>query len=224
MIPLGIRLNNPLNIVHVASNPWNGLKTIHTRPAPLAPLCEFETPVYGIRAAVVILIAYRDRHGCRVLRDFIAKWAPHNENDTDSYTRNVALWTGIPADGTFDPQNYDQCAAVVKAMIRQENGQQPYTDAQIDQGLTMAGVKPPAKALIATPAAKAGAAGIVTGAAALASSVAETIAPALPVFRQVADLIRAYPTIILGLIGLGLIVGAGWIVWTKVDERRRGLA
>ena len=51
---------------------------------------------YGYRAAFRTLDTYRRKHGCVVLADYIARWAPPSENDTAAYLRTVCRRTGCP--------------------------------------------------------------------------------------------------------------------------------
>lgn len=134
MTPRGIRLNNPGNIRR--NDPWLGM----TREQPDPDFVRFETPADGIRAMARILMRYQHAYKLRTIRDWIARWAPPSENDTLAYIASVEQQTGINADAVLDILNPMTAGAIVRAIIRHENGQQPYTDEQIVAGLKLAGI------------------------------------------------------------------------------------
>ena len=72
--------------------------------------------------------------------------APHpapSENDTEAYIRAVSARMGIGDTAVIDLAQPRILAGLVRAIIRQENGQQPYTDTQLNAGLAMAlGITP----------------------------------------------------------------------------------
>ncbi|MDN6861089.1 structural protein, partial [Pseudomonas sp. CAN2814] len=84
------------------------------------------TPQNGIRALAKLLLNYRKVHGLRTVESLIARWAPSNENDTRAYAAAVARELGVPPQAGL---HLDQptLAALVTAIIRHENGQQPYS-------------------------------------------------------------------------------------------------
>lgn len=84
----GLRNCNPLNIRRNDTR-WQGLRTVQSDPA----FFQFETMAYGYRAAFRTLDTYRRKHGCVVLADYIARWAPPSENDTAAYLRTVCRRT-----------------------------------------------------------------------------------------------------------------------------------
>lgn len=218
----GIRNNNPLNIVHVPANKFNGLAT----PPDDGRFCVFTSAIYGIRAAVIILIAYRDRHGCVMLADFIKRWAPHTENNVDAYGSHVSQRSGIGLNQTFDPHNYDQCSRVVAAMIWHENGKQPYTSAEIDKALTLAGVEPVRSAplISSSRTVKGGGGAVGAGLVATVTGALTAIEPALPAIQTIVALVKQYPGIILGALGVAAVVGGALAIYAKWDDRRRGIA
>lgn len=128
----GIRNNNPGNIEYHPANNWNGQTGSDGRYAI------FSDPVYGIRALAKLLRNYQSRHGLTTTRQIITRWAPPNENATESYIQSVVAQTQYPADMFIDLNGSPRLTALVKAIIQHENGKQPYTDAQISQGISMA--------------------------------------------------------------------------------------
>lgn len=111
--PRGYRNNNPLNIRRTETR-WQGQVDGDDKD-----FCTFASPVYGWRAALIILMrTYRER-GWNTIQEIIAHWAPDNENDTAAYTRNMVRLTGIPPDRVLKMADYMPLA---KAMARFENG------------------------------------------------------------------------------------------------------
>jgi len=148
--PRGIRNHNPGNIER--GQPWQGLADPNEMtPAQRAEtrFCVFRAPEWGIRAIARILITYQDKHDIRSVRGMIGRWAPAAENDTDAYVRAVADRLGVAADTAVDVHTYAVVRPLVEAIIRHENGAQPYSDAVIDKGLALAGIEPPV--LMVTP-------------------------------------------------------------------------
>jgi hypothetical protein len=133
--PVEVVVDNPGNIVRDGT-PWQGLAAAQTD----ARFCQFVTPVYGIRALVMILVAYQTVHGLRTIRGMIDRWAPPVENNTSAYVDFVAGRVGISADTEFDIKDFILCRAVMTAIIAQENGNYAYPVSIVESGLNAAGV------------------------------------------------------------------------------------
>ena len=137
--PRGIRLNNPGNIRLNPRVTWQGQSVTQTD----ADFVQFDAPVYGIRAIGKILITY-SRDGVQTIGDAIDRWAPPNENDTDSYKADVATRVGIGADVVTDITAAGTMTALCRAITHHENGNPPapeadwYTDDLYAQGVGMA--------------------------------------------------------------------------------------
>jgi hypothetical protein len=119
--PRGIRNRNPGNIRR-GRDRWKGLAAKQTDPAFLV----FESPLWGIRAMAVILRNYRRRHGLKTLAQIIHRWAPASENDSAAYIAAVARATGIAPRAQPDLHDRAVLRNLIAAIIRQENGVQPY--------------------------------------------------------------------------------------------------
>jgi len=119
--PRGIRNCNPGNI-RKSRDRWKGLAPSQSDPAFFV----FETPLWGIRAMAVILRNYQRRHGLRSLAQIIARWAPPRENDTGGYVAAVSKATGIGPRTHVDLGDGAILRALIAAVIRHENGLQPY--------------------------------------------------------------------------------------------------
>lgn len=131
LTPRGIRNNNPGNIRH-SSSKWQGMAVQQTD----TNFVQFVAPEYGIRALAKLLGNYYTRDGLNTVRQIISKYAPSSENNTDAYASAVARSLGVTPDVVISvPQHM---TALVEAIIRHENGQQPYQIAQIQTGVSMA--------------------------------------------------------------------------------------
>ncbi|WP_338885392.1 structural protein [Xenorhabdus sp. TH1] len=127
----GIRNHNPGNIRH--GDKWQGLRDIQTDKS----FCQFVAPEYGIRAMLKILRNYERKYGDNTIRQFISRWAPPNENDTESYIAYVCQSVGIASSAVVDVENVAMMSRLVKAVIQMENGQQPYSDEIIKQAFEL---------------------------------------------------------------------------------------
>lgn len=146
--PRGIRNYNPGNIERNGTR-WQGMAVAQADSRFIV----FGHPVWGIRAIARTLITYQDarraRNGSRIdtVREFIERWAPAHENNTDAYAKQVAKALGIgPDDETVDVYDFATMRALVQAIVRHENGPGPlpggnwYGDALIAEGLALAGI------------------------------------------------------------------------------------
>src|SRR3546814_8694948 len=81
------------------------------------------------------------RGGSRIdtVREIVERWAPAGENNTEAYAKHVASLINADPDMIVDVKNYSIMRGLVIGIIKHENGIQPYTDAQIDEGLRLAG-------------------------------------------------------------------------------------
>ena len=127
----GIRNNNPGNI-RVGGSQWQGMSAVQTD----SEYVQFDDPVFGIRALAKLLTNYQSRYGLNTVRGIITRWAPPTENITAAYIDNVSRMTGLGPDERFNVGDY--MVPMVKAIITHENGEQPYTDEQIDRGIALA--------------------------------------------------------------------------------------
>lgn len=136
--PRGIRNNNPGNI-RKSSEPWRGLADAKYQIDPA--FFTFETPEWGIRALAVILRTYQTKHGLKTIKSIIGRWAPPVENDTGAYAAAVAKAVGVEVDEPIRLDDTDMMRGVVLAIIRHENGKQPYSMDVINHGLLLAGIR-----------------------------------------------------------------------------------
>ncbi|WP_171994670.1 hypothetical protein [Klebsiella pneumoniae] len=130
--PRGLRNNNPGNLEASSSNPWIGQTGSDGRFA------KFETPEHGIRALGRNLISYQ-RQGIDTVGEIINRWAPPSDNnDTAAYIKAVCAQLGVTANQPLDASNPDTLQALCAAIIKHENGTQPYSPDQLSTGVSAA--------------------------------------------------------------------------------------
>lgn len=129
-LPRGVRNNNPLNIKYNSANDWRG-----QTGADGDGFAVFDTPENGIRAAARILGNY-GASGINTVDDIIARWTSGDSPEIQSaYVSHIVGELGLSADYPIDSGLYPSLLAV---MIKHENGQQPYSESQIKNGVMAA--------------------------------------------------------------------------------------
>lgn len=124
----GVKNNNPGNL-RKSKCEWVG-KVKGDDP-------EFETfssPEYGIRAIAKLVTNYYN-NGFNTVAKIIDRYAPPNENNTNQYINFVADKVGISPNSKIDLE--DTLFYLVKAIIRMENGYDPYDDEVIEEGIDL---------------------------------------------------------------------------------------
>lgn len=129
MTPRGLRNANPGNIRH-SRTLWQGEAAVQADP----DFVTFTAPEWGLRAIAKILLTYQ-RNGLDTVRKIVGRWAPPVENDTTAYVVSVAQAVGVNPDAPLDLTNPGLMGAMIKAIVRHENGQQPFSDAQVTRAL-----------------------------------------------------------------------------------------
>ena len=138
----GVRNNNPGNIR--IGDPWQGLakrSQMKSFQKNETEFCVFSAPKWGIRAMARILIYYQDKYNLQTVSEMINRWAKSSNNDTSEYIRFVSQKMKIGSNKSFTVAEYNRAYPMVDAMIRMENGIQPYMKRQIDRGLLLAGIE-----------------------------------------------------------------------------------
>ena len=133
-LPRGIRNNNPGNIREAADGgvQWEGERFTDDDSA----FEEFIEPEDGIRAMARVLITYYNKYGLNTVRGIITRWAPPHENNTEHYICIVSNSLNVNPDAALTyPADL---SPLIAAIVHQENGQQPYSTAQIDEGIRRA--------------------------------------------------------------------------------------
>jgi hypothetical protein len=127
----GIRNNNPGNIKK-SSAQWLGKV-----PGDDPVFETFDTPENGIRALARLLLNYERLYGLNTVGGIISRWAPGSENDTGAYVGFVADRLGVAAvDTVIDVRA--ELPFLVAAIIKYENGTQPYSLATLQAGIDRA--------------------------------------------------------------------------------------
>jgi len=211
----GMHNNNPGNLRR-SKDPWQGLTEQQTDPEFFV----FSSPTYGIRALARTLISYQDEHGLKTIGQIINRWAPSNENDTDTYIEGVCEDTGFTADQKLNMHYYNELKPVVLAIIKHENGQQPYTASQIDKALVLAGVEPPPKNLQQSRTVKGGQAAT---AATVGLGALESVRDSLDPARDTLQMLVPYLDIAKWLLLAITLIGIGVMIWARIDDYRKGL-
>lgn len=127
----GIRNNNPGNI-RKGTSAWQGMAAVQDDNA----FVKFISPVYGIRALAVLLKNYQKRYGLDTVEGIISRYAPPNENITGSYVKAVADAIGVNPRQRINVTTY--LPSLIPAIIKHENGTQPYPEDLIRQGVALA--------------------------------------------------------------------------------------
>jgi len=207
-LPRGIRNNNPGNLRR-SGDKWQGL-------APQQTDREFFVyidAVYGIRALARTLITYQDKYGLNTVNGIISRWAPNTENDTGAYIDAVAEVSFSPA-APLDLHRYDHLKPLLLGIIRHENGVQPYTAAQVDKALALAGVEPPRKPLALTGTVRGGTASALGIAG---TGVSETLQDAAAQMSQLTPYLETAKWAFLAL----TLAGVGYMLYRRWDDYRR---
>jgi hypothetical protein len=131
-IPRGIRNNNPGNLER-GKDSWQGMAADQSADPRFIV---FVSPEYGIRALAKLLLNYQRNSAVRTVDGIIHRYAPASENDTTAYVRDVANSLGVDPYERIDVAEH--LPDLVRAIIRHENGQQPYDAATIQRGVDMA--------------------------------------------------------------------------------------
>lgn len=219
----GERNNNPGNIDYNKSTQWQGLDNPPLETGvPKPRFARFKAPVWGIRAIARTLITYQDgrraNDGSKIdSADEIAhRWAPPSENNTSAYGKALAVALGrAPDDETVDVHRFEDAFPLVKAIIIHENGRCRYSDAEITEGLRLAGVVAAKKAVAKERDVQAS---VVTG----VTGIAQTIIQAPDLMDQVQGGIENIKegTAIKIVVGVLLVALAVYLAWGRMRERK----
>ena len=117
-----IARNNPGNLVKTESL-WEGQVRNKGR------FVAFKDKHHGLRALAIVLLRYERRHGMTTVKQVVSRFAPAHENNTEQYAEFVADELGVSATQTINICAYG--TEIMKAIIRMENGCQPYSDDEI---------------------------------------------------------------------------------------------
>lgn len=128
--PLGIRNNNPLNLRWYSTINWQG------QTGSNKGFCVFDKVENGIRAAARTLDNY-SAQGYNTIEKIINRWAPAVENNVEAYIASVCASSGFNRSQVIYKSRGDYLP-LLAAMIKHENGKQPYSTSTILAGINEA--------------------------------------------------------------------------------------
>lgn len=132
----GVRNNNPCNLRY--GSDWLGM--VKDSKERDRSFCVFKSAKMGIRAAAKLFLNYGRFYDICTVRGIIDRFAPPEENDTTAYIEDVCKRTGFGREERLDLHNGEVMLSLLKAVIRHENGYQPYSDEEIKAGIYLAGI------------------------------------------------------------------------------------
>ncbi len=124
----GLRNNNPLNIRR-NNTKWQGLAERQKDKS----FFTFIAPEWGYRAAFRTLQNYRRMHCLTTVREWISRWAPPCENDTEGYIAFVCKIAEVGEGCEPNINNKVVMCRIVAAMSQMENGV-PAVMADVEKG------------------------------------------------------------------------------------------
>lgn len=130
-LPLGLRNKNPGNL-RKSADKWQGLAADQGD----GDFFIFTESFFGLRAMAKTLISYQARHDINTIQGVIERYAPSTENDTQAYIDAVSKRTGLDPDKRFVMEPF--LPLLMPAMITQENGINPFSDAAIGRAILAA--------------------------------------------------------------------------------------
>ena len=80
---------------------------------------------YGLRAALKLLRTYYQKHGCRTIRQIVARWDPEGPKVIEAYVNTVCKHTGLSPDQQLPPMKEEtkvMWCDIVLAMATMECG------------------------------------------------------------------------------------------------------
>lgn len=130
----GYRNCNPGNIRR--GEKWQGMAAVQNDPAFVV----FRSMEYGYRAMCKVLRNYYTRYQLHTVRGIISRWAPANENHTESYIRTVSTRMGVAPDAVIDLNRGKTLVDLMSAISFVENGREPVRE-QIVNGIILANLR-----------------------------------------------------------------------------------
>lgn len=112
--PIGVRQNNPGNL-----RSWEGVPS-------QGGFANFGTAQEGLSAMAANLVTYYSKYGAKSINAIAEKWAPRNENDTAGYAASISGRLGVKGGDQLNLKDPAVLAKVMDAMIKQEQGYNPY--------------------------------------------------------------------------------------------------
>lgn len=217
-VPLGLRNNNPGNI-ELNDTRWQGM-AVNQNGDDQERFVKFDHAKWGIRAIARILITYQDKRRAAdgspidTIQEVIERWAPPFENPTNDYAAYIANTLRLSAYEHIDIYDYETMFKIVQSIIHFENGQQPYDDATINQGLRLAGIDVPVKSLSKSRTIKAAS---TATAATSATVIIEALNGAQAIIEPLIPYVDVAQYVMLAL----TMISIGVTVWVRVDDLKK---
>ncbi|HEB4989666.1 TPA: hypothetical protein R0E75_004835 [Klebsiella michiganensis] len=127
----GLRNNNPGNI-EAGSNSWDGQAGSDGRFA------KFVTPEHGIRALGKNLLSYQ-RQGYDTVSEIVNRWAPASDgNNTEAYISALCKKLNVTPNDQLNMSDINTLRQLCAGIIQHENGKQPYSEDQLNTGVSAA--------------------------------------------------------------------------------------
>lgn len=127
----GLRNNNPGNI-EAGSNSWDGQAGSDGRFA------KFVTPEHGIRALGKNLLSYQ-RQGYDTVSEIVNRWAPASDgNNTEAYIAALCKKLSVTPNDQLNMSDINTLRQLCAGIIQHENGKQPYSEDQLNTGVSAA--------------------------------------------------------------------------------------
>ncbi|WP_028302986.1 hypothetical protein [Oceanospirillum maris] len=126
----GLRNKNPFNIKKTGIN-WQG-----ETDGGDATFETFSSHEMGIRAGARLLLNYEQKHGLNTVSQIISRFAPGTENNTGAYIEHVSDQLNVHPDEPFSVRG--RLVDLTKAIIRHENGINPFSDQFIADSVALA--------------------------------------------------------------------------------------
>lgn len=132
---LGLRNHNPVNL-RAASN-----ETGKVYAGKSGSFSRFGSDRDGLAAAARQLFLYGD-NGKHTVNDVIKTFAPSSENNVSAYVSDVSRDSGLKPGENIDLHSPDVLKRLLPAMIKHEQGTQPFSRSEIDTGINDAIMDP----------------------------------------------------------------------------------
>jgi len=130
--PRGIRNNNPGNLNYV------GQAGATREAGPNGRFAVFQSAEAGLQELAHQLRRYAQR-GINSVRAIISKFAPPSENNTQAYISSVSKRLGVDANASLDLSDPRMVQGLMDAIIKVENGRNPYSAEQLASASSVRG-------------------------------------------------------------------------------------
>lgn len=139
--PRGIRNHNPGNIRGTGPDgrrlpDWKGQVGVDADG-----FCRFDHPENGLRALALLMLIYQRKYRLMTIEGLVTRWAPAKgnhgriENNTAAYIAAVCIESGVRYNDRINlAGDHLMLTKVMRAIVRHENGKQPYAPSVIDEG------------------------------------------------------------------------------------------